>query len=130
MPVQCNFIVIQGDENKVLGDRGDAKWEKTFNTAGRRSGGEAILMLMVKGLTATRDALVKINNVRVGQIFHCIYENRDYWFTQIIDIGPDILKDGDNQLQIVAASLPHPKPGELYDDFYIRDVICFFHQSG
>jgi len=49
--VLCDFIVIQGDTAKRIGDGGITLWEKQFNTGGRRSSGGAILMLMVKGLT-------------------------------------------------------------------------------
>jgi hypothetical protein len=130
MPVLCDFVVIQGDSNKVLGDSGDVLWEKTFNTGGRSSGGGAILMLMVKGLTSTKSNVpVKINNIDVGYIFHYNGANSGHWFTQIINIGANILKDGNNELQIGAVSWPGAKPGDLYDDFYIRDVICFFQQS-
>lgn len=130
MVVLCDFVVIQGDSNKVLGDTGDALWEKSFDTGGRQSGGAAILMLMVKGLTSTNSNVpVKINNINVGEIFHYNGANSKHWFTQIINIGSGVLKDGNNELQIGAVSFPGANSGDLYDDFYIRDVICFFQQS-
>jgi hypothetical protein len=130
MTVLCDFVVIQGDVTKVMGDSGAVLWEKTFNTGGRRSGGNAILMMMVRGLTQTTSNVpVKINNKDVGYIFNYNGANANHWFTQIINIGQDILKDGNNEFQIGAVSWPGAKAGDLYDDFAIRDVVCFFQQS-
>lgn len=61
MPVVSDIQVIQGDAIKTLGDGGSTVWEKTFNTGGRYSGGKAVLMFMVKGLTETEsDVDIKI----------------------------------------------------------------------
>lgn len=130
MPVLCDFVVIQGDDNVVLGDGGVVLWEKNFSTGGRHSGGEAILMLMVRGLTETTSNVpVKINNKTVGNIYNYNGANSNHWFTQIINIGTTVLKDGNNEIQIGAVSWPGAESGNLYDDFAIRDVICFFKQS-
>lgn len=130
MPVLCDFVVIQGDDNVVLGDGGVVLWEKNFNTGGRHSGGAAILMLMVSGLTETTSNVpVKINNKTVGNIYNYNGAKSGHWFTQIINIGTTVLKDGNNEIQIGAVSWPGAESGNLYDDFAIRDVICFFQQS-
>lgn len=128
MPVVCDIQVIQGDASRRIGD-GASLWEKTFNTGGRHSGGKAILMLMVKGLTATDTTVdVKINNKSVGKIFNYNGAPSSHWFTQIINIGSGILNNGDNELQIEAVSWPGAKPGNIFDDFYVRDVVCIFQQ--
>ena len=128
--VTGNFVVIQGDMNRRIGDGGASLWKKTFNTGGRYKGGAAILMLMVKGLTATdSDAEVKINGKSVGKIYSYEGANPKHWFTQIINIGAGILKDGDNELEVEAVDLPNPSAGDLYNDFYIRDVVCFFQRE-
>lgn len=136
MPVLCDFVVIQGDANRRIGD-GAILWEKTFNTGGRRSGGQAILMLMVKGLTyATEPVDVKINNKSVGKIFpYRLPTNAernataDHWHTQIINIGGGILNSRNNELQMVAVGFPESTPSNVFDDFFVRDVVCFFQQS-
>ncbi len=128
MPVVCDFVVIQGDSSRRIGDT-STLWEKNFNTGGLNGKGSAFLMFMVKGLTATdSDVDVKINNMSVGKIFHSNSEDTG-WYTQIINIGTGVLNDGSNELQIEAVSFPGATPGNIYDDFYIRDVICFFKQS-
>lgn len=127
MPVLCDFTVIQGDINKVIGDDGVAQWEETFNTGGRC--GQAVLMFMVKGLTSTTNNVdVKINGKVIGKIYHYNGANASHWFTQIINVGKGYLNDGDNLLQIHAVSFPDAESGNIYDDFSIRDVIIFFQQ--
>lgn len=129
MPVLSDFTVIQGDVNRRVGD-GATLWEKTFNTGGRHPGGQAILTLMVKGLTETNsDVDVKINNVSVGKIFHYKGANPNHWFSQTINIGGGILNNGDNELQLEAVTWPGATPNNLFDDFFLRDVVCFFQQA-
>ena len=128
MAVLSDFVVIQGDSNRRVGD-GATLWEKNFNTGGRHSGGAAILMFMVKGLTvAEKDVDVKINNTSVGKIFRYNGANANHWFTQIINIGSGILNNGNNELQIEAIDY-EGGGSDHFDDFYLRDVVCFFQQS-
>jgi len=128
MPVLSDFVVIQGDASKRIGD-GATLWEKNFNTGGRHAGGHAILMYMVKGLTvAKKDPIVKINNREVGKIFRTEGANRNYWFTQIINIGPNILNNGNNEIQIEAVDYVGGG-SDHFDDFFLRDVVCLFQQS-
>lgn len=130
MPVVCDLQVIQGDATRRLGDGGATVWEKNFNTGGRYAAGDAILMLMVKGLTATQsDVDVKINNKHVGRIEHYNGADSRHWFTQIINIGAGILKSGNNEIQIEAVSWPGARAGDIYDDFWIKDVVCIFQQA-
>jgi hypothetical protein len=129
MPVVCDFNVIQGDAVRRIGD-GATLWEQNFNTGGRHPGGNAILMLMVKGLTVTdSDVEVLINNTPVGIIEHYNGADNRHWFTQVINIGPNILNDGNNELQIQAVSYDEAVPGDLYDDFFVKDVVCIFQQA-
>lgn len=130
MPVVCDIKVIQGDAARRIGDGGVTLWEKTFNTGGRHAGGEAVLMLMVKGLTsANTDVDVLINNTKVGVIEHYNGADSSHWFTQIINIGGGILNNGNNELQIQAVSFPGAGPGNLFDDFFVKDVVCTFQQA-
>ena len=130
MPVVCDLQVIQGDSTKRLGDGGATIWEKIFSTGGRHSGGKAILMFMVKGLTATNsDVTIKINGTNVGVIEHYKGANSRHWFTQIVNIGSGILYNGNNELQIEAVTWSGATAGDLYDDFWIKDVVCIFQQK-
>jgi hypothetical protein len=94
--------------------------------------GGAFLLLNVKGLTHTdRDVDVQINGSSVGKICH--YggrdETKDYWFTQMIHFPSNILNDGDNRIEIRAVTWPGATPSNRFDDFWLKDVICFFKQE-
>jgi hypothetical protein len=130
MPVLCDFQVIQGDVSKRIGD-GATLWEKSFSTSGRESSGHAILMFMVRGLTSTHQTVkVKINNKEVGEISNYHGANSQHWFTQIINVGGNNLRhSGNNELQLEAVSYPEASAANLFDDFEIRDVVCFFQQK-
>ena len=129
MPVVCDLKVIQGDSVRRIGD-GATLWEKNFNTSGRYAGGNAILMLMVSGLTVTNsDVNVRINNQNVGKIEHYNGAKSNHWFSQIINIGGGILKNGNNEIEIQAVSYPGASAGDIFDDFYIKDVVCIFQQA-
>jgi hypothetical protein len=131
MPVVSDFTLIQGDTIVTIGDSLPV-WETTFGTGGRVSSEPALLIFNVRGLTATDvNVIVKINNVEVGQIRRYggdgdIVNN---WYTQMIAVGGSQLNDGNNELQIQAVGWPGSTPGNLFDDFMLKDVVCFFHQS-
>lgn len=126
MIIASNFKVIQGDTSKRIGD-GAEKYEKTFKAENYNAEYSAILMLMVKGLTATaKGATVLVNNEDIGTIEPYTGGNPSHWGTQIINIGANVLKKGTNKLEIEAVPHPNPQPGNKYDDFYVRDVVCFY----
>lgn len=136
MPVLCDFTLIQGDGPVTIGD-GLPVWEKTFNTGGRRSDQPALLIFNVRGLTRTNDSVnVKVNNTVVGQIHPyggLTTAQKDdtakYWYTQLIAMNGTELKDGNNEIQIEAVGFPESTPTNKFDDFNLKDVVCFFHQS-
>lgn len=129
MPVLCDMKVIQGDAAKVVGDA-DSLWRKSFNTGGRTASGDAIIMLMVRGLTdSPSDVPVYVNDKRVGAIGRYQGGEASHWHTQIINIGAGVLRDGNNTLEIRAVAAADPSSRNLYDDFVIKDVVCFFQQS-
>ena len=103
--------------------------EKTFNIGEVIPNEDAILMLMVKGMTVSNtDAQVFINNKNVGVIERSEGANRDHWFTQIINIGKRKLIRGNNRLRISAVNNP-TEGSDRFDDFFIKDVICYFKQN-
>ncbi|HKS39055.1 MAG TPA: hypothetical protein VJX74_00465 [Blastocatellia bacterium] len=136
MTVLCDFTLIQGDGSITIGD-GLPVWEKKFNTGGRRSDAPALLIFNVKGLTrSTSSVNVKINNLVVGQIhpysdltIAARDDNAKNWFTQMIAMNGTELKDGDNEIQIEAVGFPESTSTNKFDDFQLKDVVCFFHQA-
>ena len=127
MPRGCDFVVIQGEKAVKIGDRNPV-WETTFRIPGRRRPRQAFLIFNVKHLTYA-DVPVIINGQEIGVIYH--HENwqvfQDHWFTQMINIGSDVLKNGENVIQIAAIRLPpDPASDNEYDDFDLKDMICFF----
>lgn len=137
MPVLCDFTQIVGDTPVTIGD-GLPVWEASFGTGGRVSTETALLIFNVRGLTyANTNVNVKINNSTVGQIHRyggLTNAERDdtanYWYTQMIAVSGSTLKaDGNNEIQIEAVGFPGATNTNKFDDFQLKDVICFFHQS-
>jgi len=139
MPVVCDFIQIVGDAPVTIGDALPV-WEANFNTGGRKAGTDigstAFLIFNVRGLTHTNlDVNVKINNVVVGKIYRYGGLNEaertdtaQYWYTQMVALTGSQLKDGNNEIQIEAVTFPGGGKNN-FDDFQLKNVICFFHQS-
>jgi hypothetical protein len=131
MPVLSDFTMIRGDSAVTIGD-GLPTWETTFNTGGRESSSPAFLIFNVRGLTHTNvDVAVRINNAVVGHIrrYPGQDETASYWFTQMIAVDGSTLKDGNNELQINAVTFPGASNTNLFDDFELKDVVCFFPQA-
>lgn len=132
MAVVSDFVMIEGDAPVVIGDTGFNPYEKNFNTGGREANQPAFLIFNIKGLTHTdQDVDVMVNSQVIGQIYR--YgggggESRDRWYTQMIAMNGSVLNDGYNELQINVVSWPGAGPGNLYDDFELKDIMCFFHQ--
>jgi hypothetical protein len=132
MPVVSDFTVIQGDGRITIGDSGTTLWEATFGTGGRAANEIAFLIFNVRGLTdATTDVAVKVNNVEVGTIRRYASGNNNAgdWYTQMITVDGSTLNSGNNELQIEAVGWPGATAGNMFDDFDLKDVICFFHQE-
>jgi hypothetical protein len=132
MPVVSDFVVILGDTNDVIVGDDHFLWEsEPFGTGGREPGGLAILTFMVKGLTqAQNDVDVRINGQHVGWIFRYNGANPAHWYTQIINIGPGVLNNGPNILRLQAVEIEGGGGGgNNFDDFSVRDIVCFFQQE-
>lgn len=147
MPLLADFVVIQGDNRVKIGDPSQYnEWSKTFDTGGRRKDGFAFLIFNVKGLTHTeKKVVVEINGTPVGDIYPYFPGGADvvktdiddankkrhmgYWYTQMINVGGNMLKDGNNTIRIHAVDFPGCTGANKYDDFELKDVICFFQQK-
>ncbi len=136
MPVVCDFTQIIGDSPVTIGDP-RLVWEKTFNTGGRNSGSSGFFIFNVRGLTyANVDVKVKLNNKVVGNISRYgglndadRNENAKYWYTQMVAFNGSDLKNGNNEIQIEAVGFPGSTSSNKFDDFQVKDMMCFFHQS-
>lgn len=131
MPVVSDFIHIVGDQNIRIGDGENESgyYTDTFNTGGRNSNSNAFITFMIKGMTGTNDnADVFVNDVKVGALFNNNGGNRNHWQTQTVSLSGSGLKNGNNVLRVS----PVTNTGNQNDDFdnyFIRNVICHFHQS-
>lgn len=131
--VLSDYTVIQNETPVRIGD-GQKVWRQPFNTGGRRTS-EAFLTLNVKGLTfAESGAEVWINGHFVGSIHP--YDGREAtdenWYSQTIVFSGSFLNPGDgkdNEIQIWAVTFPGANSSNLYDDFFVKSVICHFHQE-
>lgn len=138
MPVVCDFAMIQGDNAVTIGDNSNISgWTEEFNTGGRYRDGAAFLIFNVQGLTATTNSvMVEVNGKEVGMIspyypagaFDERHKNAQHWYTQMINIGPNVLKNGDNELKVSPVRWDGGG-SDLLDDFRLKDVVCFFQQS-
>lgn len=136
MPTLCDFAQIVGETPVTIGDSRPV-FEQKFNTGGRNSKHPAFLIFNVQGLVrADRDVNVKINNQVVGKIFRYMSTTEDvrkdveqYWYTQMIAFSGPVLNDGDNEIQIDAVGWSGATNPNKYDDFKLKDLICFFHQE-
>ncbi|MGH3978339.1 MAG: hypothetical protein ACRDRZ_04965 [Pseudonocardiaceae bacterium] len=149
MPVVSDFIQIIGDAPVTIGDA-NVVFEASFNTGGREAGTSvgqtAFLIFNVRGLThANQDVVVRVNGTEQGTIQHYFpggpgvnegdiddpakLRHQNHWYTQLIALTGSQLNDGDNELQIEAVRFPGNTAGNTFDDFQIKDMICFFHQN-
>ncbi|MPR12788.1 hypothetical protein [Microvirga tunisiensis] len=141
MPLLSDFTVIQGDGIVTIGSGDTADgWVNNFPTIGRHPGsgqeGNAYIMLMVKGgETLTHGtaigARVQINGIQVGSLLPSKDENPDSWHTQIVSFGSTVLHDETlNQIRIHPVEYEGgPLAGpEFFTNFFVRNVICHFHQ--
>jgi hypothetical protein len=108
----CDFIQVIGDEPLLITN---TTKEVNFDTLSRYAQHTALLIFNVKGLNSTVPVLV--NNTKVGWLTPIPLQSG--WFTQMVALKGNVLKDGTNELQLQAAPS---------DNFDIKDVMCFFGQ--
>jgi hypothetical protein len=138
--VLADFEVIQSDE-VIIGDSGGDPagvnpWTESFNSGGRlvvHTGTDrklkAFITLMVRGINISGTfAEVEINQQPVGRIFASV-DSIENWRTQSISFESSVLNNGDNRILIRAVPSADPSPGNLFSDFLVSNVICFFRQD-
>ncbi len=132
-----DFVIIRGDSSRRIGDRNQI-WEQNFRIPEHPTGftiTHSFLTYMVKGLTvATTNPQIRINNTVVGAIQRATGANWNHWFTQTVTIAsggnfPLPLHKGDNELEIRAVTYPDANANDLFDDFFLRNVIVHYNYS-
>jgi hypothetical protein len=129
--VVSDYSLIRGDAPVRIGD-GAAVWEASFNTGGRRASSDSFLTLNIKGLTmAVHVVEVRLNDVVVGYIYPYAggVAASENWYSQTIAFEGNKLRDGNNELEIRAVTFPGAIAGDIYDDFFLKDVVCHFKQE-
>ena len=130
-----NFMILRGNDSIRIGD-GNPAWERNIILREFELPGpifSAFLTYMVKGLTvATSNPEIRINNTLVGRIQRAEGANRNHWFTQTVTIshsaiGPVQLHQGQNEFEIRAVAWPGASADDLYDDFFLRNVILHYN---
>jgi hypothetical protein len=135
MPIVCDFRMIVGDKPVQIGDATKPIWGAKFSTLGRYKDGVAFLIFSVRGLTYAQDSLdVNVNGQVVGQItptyFPAAPPLEGWWFTQMIAMSGSVLHDDkENSILIQAVTFVGASGSDVFDDFQIKDMFCFFHQS-
>lgn len=131
-----DFVNILGDTSIRIGD-GNQVFETDFHISERPiSTGYQLqhshITYMVKGLTvASSNPDIRINNSVVGQIQRAPGADRNHWFTQTVTIArgntyPGALRQGDNELEIRAVTYPGASDQDLFDDFFLRNIILTY----
>jgi len=145
MPIVADFVQIVGDNPVTIGDA-DRVWEATFSTGGRESGRTGFLIFNLRDLTHTNlDVVVSLNGQEVGRIRHYFpggpgvnptdindphkQRHRGHWYTQMIAFTGSQINNGSNRIQIEAVEFPGNTGNNRFDDFQIKDMMCFFHQN-
>jgi hypothetical protein len=127
-----DLVVIVGDQDRTIGN-GHPCLAARFRIEVTGAGVEgpkiagAVLTLMVRGLTAAgQQPVVKINHRPVGVLPPYPGADRRHWFSEAIGVGAGVLQEGENEIEIRAAGLPDPPPGDVPAGFQIRDLICHY----
>ena len=102
-----------------------------FATGGRHTGHSAVLYCVYRRLTAG-SVDVRINGSNIGSLSPLPRTDDldNYWATAIFTFPGDVLRgEGFNSIVIDAIPLADPSSGDLFDDFQIKELVCFFKQE-
>ena len=126
--VLCDLEIVHGVGTGIT--IGDARpvWEQIFSTHGHHHGGNAVLVFMVRGLTGSNGAEVRVNNKFIDTIDPYPGADSRHWFMQMINLTGGALEPGDNELQVNAAPHTNPSQGDIYEDFQLKNIVCIFQQ--
>lgn len=148
MPIVGDFTVISGkpqpgngrvgtfDNPYRVGDNtGGNSLSLFFGTGGKHLSG-GLLTMMVRGME-NGAANVRINGQIVGRLHGTridadLPDGEKTWLYEQFAIPTNVLNGADadnaNQLEIGVVDLPGGSGNDQFDDFDVRDIVCFFHQ--
>jgi hypothetical protein len=117
MAILCDFIQVLGDGGQAIpATVGNAEVPlPDFDTTAREGGQTALLMYSAKNLAGTAEVFINGNNV--GTITATPAEG--VFSTQLIGVRGNQLNNGKNEIVLK----------NVTDQFTIKDVNLFFHQS-
>mgnify|MGYP005664456007 CR=1 FL=1 len=128
MPIVSDFETIVGDASYRVGDSAQPR-RFNFSTGGRKHSRTAYIVLMVKGMTVTnRHAKVFLNDKDVGLIFNNNGGGVNQWQTQTIHFNGSDLRNGENTVEFHGVTY-EGGGADHFDDYYVRNVICHYHQE-
>lgn len=117
MPIVSDFVTIINNKEQLITAR---ERDFPFGTGGR-SKGSAFIIFNIRNLRETLP--VKVNGREIGTLNKYPRDN-DFqltpWFTQIITFSGSLLRDGNNELELESSKT---------DNYFVKDVQCFFHQN-
>lgn len=116
----------------IIGDNSlDQPLELSFGTGGRHNS-PALITMMVRSLTDGHARVVLNNDHEIGRISPSSSEDQSTWRQEQFVVHSNILSgansDEANTLQIFPVQEADDVPGD-HDDFFVRDIVCFFHQQ-
>jgi hypothetical protein len=130
MTVVSDFTVIQ-DSAVTIGDAKPEDFQGKFRTTNNQDAQKALITMMVSGL-AGGSSTVRLNGHKIGEIAPHDAGSSNEWFAEQFAVNNKILKPGQanpNTLEIKLVPAANPAPGNAFDDFQVRDIVCFFHQD-
>ncbi|SIS68590.1 hypothetical protein SAMN05421766_103377 [Zobellia uliginosa] len=118
MPIVSDFITVIGNDHVLITD---VEQDFPFGTGGREGNRNAVIFIMVRNLRETLP--VKINGKHIGDLtaYDPSWDFQDAWFTQILTFPGSYLKvQGNNELELESSTT---------DNYFVKNVHCFFHQN-
>ena len=143
MAVLSDFTVIQFDSKEnpgsyaepyIIGDNLSESFKLAFNTGGEHHS-PALLTLMVRRLTigsarvAIKSPTTQNLEKTIGRLDPSPTRLRDLWRHEQFVIPTNLLNSGSDGKPNTLVIGRVPGDGEPNEEFEVRDIVCFFHQS-
>ncbi len=131
---QSNFVVIQGDQPRKVeaNDQGEvtSRFVKEFQIDGVDSGGSAVVLLMIKGLTGDSEPVdVHINGVSIGRLHPNTNAHPESWFTHMLHFSASegsLNPNPKNQSEANTIEIPGSGSNPKFGKFYLQNIVCFY----
>ena len=127
MAILGDFVVVLSSEVRIGDPGGGVKkyWNSEFRTSNRSKAGKAVMMFEHRDVTYTGNK-VFLNG---KHIFTLAKSDADRYRADIAIFNASNLRDDSkNELEIRAKKLDI-RDTNKYDDFFIKNIVIFFHQE-